>query len=100
MNPKLNPNKITPENPEATDEWFAKAKPASDILPELFGNAAASEMLKPKRRGRPALPQTKMSVNIRLDPEIVSAFKQSGAGWQTKINEALKDWLKTHSLIS
>jgi uncharacterized protein (DUF4415 family) len=39
-------------------------------------------------------------VNIRLDPEIVSAFKQSGAGWQTKINEALKDWLKTHSLIS
>lgn len=48
LNPKLNPEKITPDNPEATEEWFTKATPASGVLIELFGNATASEMLKPK----------------------------------------------------
>lgn len=91
---KPNPEKITPDNPEATEVWFAKARPASLILPEIFGEAAPAEMLKPKR-GRPALAQTKPPVNIRLDPDIVTAFRKSGAGWQTKINDALKEWLKT-----
>lgn len=92
---KPNPEKISSDNPEATDAWFAKAKPASEVLPGLFGHAA-TEMLQPKRRGRPALAQTKQHINIRLDPEIVNAFKQSGDGWQSRINDALKDWLKSH----
>ncbi|MCX7098006.1 MAG: BrnA antitoxin family protein [Methylococcales bacterium] len=99
MMPKQNPEKITPDNPEATNGWFAKAKPASAVLPELFG-AAASEMLMPKRRGRPVLEKTKTPVNIRLDPDIVNAFKESGAGWQTKINDALKDWLKNNPIAT
>ncbi len=28
---------------------------------------------------------------------IVEAFKATGKGWQTRMNAALKDWLKTHS---
>jgi uncharacterized protein (DUF4415 family) len=98
MSPKLKPEKITTDNPEATDQWFAKAKPAADILPELFGSSVASEMLMPKKRGRPVAEKTKTPINIRLDHEIVDAFKNSGAGWQTKINEVLKDWLKTHPI--
>jgi uncharacterized protein (DUF4415 family) len=96
MNPKLNPEKITTDNPEATNQWFTKAKPAADVLPELFGHSAASEMLIPKKRGRPIAAKTKTPINIRLDSEIVDTFKNSGVGWQTKINEALKDWLKNH----
>ncbi|MGN6662221.1 MAG: BrnA antitoxin family protein, partial [Achromobacter mucicolens] len=26
------------------------------------------------------------------------AFKATGQGWQTRINNALRDWLKTHRL--
>ena len=33
---------------------------------------------------------------IRLSPEVMDAFKATGAGWQTRIDAALKDWLKRH----
>jgi uncharacterized protein (DUF4415 family) len=30
---------------------------------------------------------------IRLDPEIVQAFRAEGPGWQSRINEVLRQWL-------
>jgi len=43
------------------------------------------------QRGRPPLgEQTKTSVTIRLDREIVSAYRATGAGWQSRINEDLR----------
>lgn len=49
-----------------------------------------------KRRGRP-VGVTKEQVAIRLDHEVLAAFRATGKGWQTRVNEALKDWLKSHS---
>ena len=51
---KPNPELIDDDPPEATNEWFQKARPASDVLPRLVGKSAAQELLKP-RRGRPFL---------------------------------------------
>ena len=48
-----------------------------------------------KRRGRP-VGSDKESTTIRLDRDILAAFRASGPGWQTRINAALRDWLKTH----
>lgn len=96
---KPNPELLDNDAPEATKEWFAKARPASDMLGELLGQAAAKEMLKPKR-GRPALVKPKEHVNIRLDADVLGAFKEAGAGWQTRVNNALRDWLKTHPKVT
>jgi uncharacterized protein (DUF4415 family) len=93
---KLNPEMIDEDAPEATDEWFRRARPASDVLPELFGKGAARELLKPKR-GRPLSAKPKEHVNIRLDADVLSAFKRTGSGWQTRLNNALRDWLSTHA---
>lgn len=49
---KPNPELIDQTAPEATDEWFARARPAKDVLPGLLGDAAAQEILKPKRGAR------------------------------------------------
>lgn len=49
---KPNPERLDNEAPEATEEWFAKARPAKDVLADLMGADVAKEMLKPKR-GRP-----------------------------------------------
>lgn len=81
--------------PEATDKWFAKARPAGEILPTLFGKEMAKELLTPKR-GRPFSANPKEHVNIRLDADIVQTFKGTGSGWQTRLNDALRDWLKAH----
>lgn len=93
-----NPERIDDDAPEATAEWFAKARPASEVLADLWGTQVAQEMLKPKR-DRPALAHPKEHVNIRLDADVVGAFKGSGAGWQTRINNALREWLKAHPEI-
>jgi uncharacterized protein (DUF4415 family) len=52
-----------------------------------------------RKRGRPVSEVTKEQVAIRFDPEVLSAFRAAGPGWQTRMNEALKDWLRTHSPV-
>lgn len=59
---------------------------------------AALESYRAKR-GRPAGSGTKEQVAIRLDRDVLAAFRASGAGWQTRMNAALRDWLKTHSPV-
>lgn len=49
-----------------------------------------------KRRGRPAGSGTKEQVALRLDREVVAAFRASGPGWQTRMNDVLSEWAKAH----
>lgn len=51
----------------------------------------------PVRSGRPKSVTTKVSTTIRLDQEVIDAFRADGPGWQSRINAALKDWLRTKS---
>ncbi len=85
-----------PDTYELTDDDFKRMRPASEVLPELFGAELAAEMLKPKG-GRPKSESPKVFTGIRLDAEVLAAFRATGKGWQTRMNEALKDWLKEHA---
>jgi uncharacterized protein (DUF4415 family) len=69
--------------PELSDDWFEKA----DLMQ---GTTLV-------RRGRPA-GQTKASQTVRFDLDVLAAFKATGKGWQTRMNQALRDWLKEHPL--
>jgi uncharacterized protein (DUF4415 family) len=69
--------------PELTDAWFATA----DIY--------QGEQLV--RRGRPKAAVTKVHTGIRLDADILAAFKSQGPRWQSRMNAALRDWLKEHT---
>ena len=93
---KPNPELMDQIAPEDTDEWFARARPARDVLPGLLGDTAAQEMLKSKR-GRPPSAAPKEHVNIRLDADIVQSFRRTGDGWQTRLNNALREWLSSHA---
>lgn len=56
------------------------------------------ESVKPLvRRGRPPAETTKEKISIRLSREVIDQFKASGDGWQSRIDSALKEWLKEHS---
>lgn len=52
-----------------------------------------------KKRGRPVGSGSKEQVAIRFDRDVLSAFRGSGPGWQTRMNEALRDWLRTHPSV-
>ena len=69
----------------------------------LKGDMAAShtaQTIRARGAGRPVgsvKPDRKVPTTIRLSPEVSSAFRATGQGWQTRIDAALKDWLRTHS---
>ncbi|EFQ5207035.1 BrnA antitoxin family protein [Salmonella enterica] len=71
-----------------------------DDAPELndafFSGADLYDGNKLIRRGRPKATNPKILVTFRCSPEIVGAFRATGDGWQTRMNAALKDWLKKH----
>ncbi len=55
-----------------------------------------SEFKQLKRVGRPPSESPKVALTVRYDADIIEAFKAGGDGWQTRMNHALRDWLKTH----
>ena len=55
-----------------------------------------------KARGRPVgstKEDAKQAVTVRYSPDVLAAFRATGAGWQTRMNDALKEWLQTHSPV-
>jgi uncharacterized protein (DUF4415 family) len=77
------------DNPEWTEEDFARSRPATEVVPPKL---AAALMRKP---GRPALPpeERKKPVSIRLSPDVLDALRASGPGWQTRADELLRKGL-------
>lgn len=49
-----------------------------------------------RARGRPQGSGKKEQVTLRLDTDILEQFRATGNGWQTRINDALRDWIKQH----
>lgn len=75
---------IDPDDaPPLTDDFFARADEYRD------GNVV--------RRGRPKADVTKERITIRLSPDVLDSFRATGKGWQTRLDAALRDWLKRHS---
>ena len=74
-----------PDAPEITDEQLAQAKPFGEAFPAL------ANTMRKNARGRPKSKNPKVPVSLRLDQEIVAHFKASGPGWQTRMNNALRE---------
>jgi uncharacterized protein (DUF4415 family) len=62
----------------------ALSDPDTPLWDEVAGNNER------RRAGRPPLPRTKRSVHLRIDQEVVDFFVKDGAGWQTRMNAALR----------
>ncbi len=73
---------------EITSTDLKGFRPAREALP-------ASLRRKVGIRGPQKAP-TKERITIRLSPEVVQRFRATGDGWQTRVDAALQDWLKSH----
>lgn len=83
------------DNPEWTAEDVARARPASEVLPKFTGQAATDELLH-RGRGRPAKPNRKVNQTLRLDPDVLEAYRRAGPGWQALMNEVLRRHMPRH----
>ncbi len=84
--PAAKPDK---DNPEWTAAEIKKARPALDVVDEVFGKHA-SEQLR-RGRGRPPKEDRKVNQTIRIDVDVLAAYRQQGKGWQTHINKVLRE---------
>ena len=72
------------DNPEWTKEDFARAKPFSEVFPELHANIK-------RPRGRPKVDNPKEAVTLRLPPDVVEKFKAAaGDEWRARMAKTLK----------
>lgn len=73
------------DNPEWTEEDLRNARPFAEALPEL-----AASIAEARKRG-PA--KTKEAISIRLDQDLVAKLRATGPGWQSRVNDVLRDWM-------
>jgi uncharacterized protein (DUF4415 family) len=90
-----NPRRPDADNPEWTRKEIAKARPATEVLPGLIGAKATEELLR-RGKGRPPKEDRKVNQTLRLDPDVLDAYRQEGRGWQTLINEVLRQNMPRH----
>lgn len=70
--------------PELTDDFFARAalKDGDSVVRPAQGTLT--------KRGRPKLENPKRQVTLRLDSDLIDRLRESGPGWQSRINEILR----------
>lgn len=71
-----------PDNPPMTDAELAAMRPADAGLLAMVRRARG-------QRG-PGRKPTKVQVALRLDPDVVEAWRATGDGWQTRMGETLR----------
>ncbi|MDQ7014851.1 MAG: BrnA antitoxin family protein [Gammaproteobacteria bacterium] len=74
---------------EWSDQMFQQAKPAESLIPEVV------ETYKKAHRGKQRSP-TKVQLTVRLSPEVIAYFKETGKGWQTRLDDVLKKHVHSH----
>ncbi|WP_291939236.1 BrnA antitoxin family protein [Limnohabitans sp.] len=94
----------TPNKPKATDWECVKREAAQDAViahtasdgpydpNDTDAVAAYWKQASIKRgRGRPVAAVKRPTLNMRVDADVLEAFKATGQGWQTRINAALRE---------
>ena len=73
------------ENPEWTEEDFARARPFKEVFPEQFKAW--------KRIGRPPVAAPKIHIGLRLAADVVAGIRATGKGYNARVEKVLRDAL-------
>lgn len=93
--PKLKPGTVIPSTEE--DKAITTAA-MSDPDSTPFTDAEWEAAKPTVRLGRPKADETKERITIRLSRDVVTQFRATGDGWQTRLNAALRQYLNEHPL--
>lgn len=74
-----------PEAYSLTEEEVAEMRPAAEVMPEFVERWQ-------KARGKQKAP-TKVKTTVRFSPEVLEYFKNTGDGWQTRMDEVLREYV-------
>jgi len=95
---KVRPTSVSQEDwdavdsPELSEEQLKQLRPVAETHPEILEGYRGGEL---RRRGPQKAP-TKILVSIRYSEEVLDYFRATGPHWQTRMDEALKQWIHDH----
>ena len=70
------------DNPELTDEEMEQARPLAEAMPDLVAAV--------RRHRGPQRAPTKALVSLRVDRDVLEAWRATGSGWQKRVNDLLR----------
>jgi uncharacterized protein (DUF4415 family) len=73
---------VDDDNPPLDDETLARMRSAREVVPEIVKAAA--------KIGRPKSEHPKEAIKLRIDSDVLSHYRATGSGWQTRINDTLR----------
>ena len=88
--------RVVPRKKNAGAKHFGKPltddpDDAPELLNDFFRHGELRHGDRLIRRGRPPLSgKPKTAITLRLDEDVVSAYRETGEGWQTRINADLR----------
>jgi uncharacterized protein (DUF4415 family) len=92
---KPSPSRPDEDNPEWTPADIAQARPAAEMLAKFAGADGTQELLR-RSKGRRPKEDRKVNQTLRLDQDVLDAYRQGGRGWQTHMNEVLRQNMPKH----
>jgi uncharacterized protein (DUF4415 family) len=89
MKPKPDPELIDDENPEWSDQDFARAVPFSRLPPALQATFRSTPHIVIEERAGTG----PKFVAVPIAEDIVAMFQATGDGWEQRMNDVLKEWI-------
>jgi uncharacterized protein (DUF4415 family) len=82
--------------PEEDAAIIAAARADPDAQPLTDAQLAAMVPMR-SLRGRPKLENKKLLLSVRYSPEVIAFFKATGEGWQSRMDNVLKEYVARNS---
>ena len=94
-----------PKTKDAEMQEFEAAllRSVDQALRGEYASVRTPPQIAARKRGRPAgtvKTGAKVSTTIRFDPDLLAALKATGAGWQTRVNEVLREAVRRGKLTA
>ena len=86
--------------PTAAEDAAIAAGIAADPDTMEITAEMAAQMQPLRRPGRPKVEQPKVPVTMRVDADVLEALKASGTGWQTRVNQVLREAVRRGKLAA
>ena len=93
---RTNASRPDKDNPEWSEKEFRDARPLMEMLPP---ETVAAVRRYRGQRG-PQRNPTKELISLRVDRDVVAAYRATGSGWQTRATAALKAYASKSGLVA
>ncbi len=84
---RVDAHQIQPHEYDELPEWTQETFERADFF-------VGDRLVRKGKAGRPPKEKPKRQVTLRLDQDVIAGLRATGPGWQTRVNETLRQSLK------